>query len=188
MGELSDRKILEWAQASGLWKPKSMGLKNSNDKPEFNFGLPGMDDMSVRRVLNAVTPVVPRNYVVMEVKGNLIEADRKAVLKRFSAPHFKKSAHVVMGEPSDGFKELSLGKLLHEKQEKADVAWKAKKAEEKRKKDIERRQKELADMRRRADEAKKKAAEEIKKKAEQAKAKAEEKKKRDEEAKRRAEA
>jgi len=40
--ELSDRKILQWAASSGLWKPRAGGLKASNDKPEFSFGLTGM--------------------------------------------------------------------------------------------------------------------------------------------------
>merc|ERR1740121_3056226 len=175
--ELSDRMILEWASASGLWKPKASGWKTSNDKPEFNFGLPGMDDASVRRVLNSMVSVVPRNYVIMEVKANLIEAERKEVLKRFNAPYFRKRAHVVMGEPSDEFKKVNLDKLLQEKQEKADVTWKAKKAEDQRKKQIEERQQQLAEMRRKADEARKKAAEDAKTKADEAKKKAEAEKK-----------
>jgi len=172
--ELSDRKILEWAVSSGLWKPKTTGWKTSNDKPEFNFGLPGMDDLSIRRVINAVAPVVPRNYVIMEVKSNLVATERSDVLRRFSAPHFKKVGHVVMGEPSEEFKQVQLDKLVKEKQDKADIAWRAKKAEEKRKKEIEKRQKQLTEMRKQADEARKKAAEEAKKKAEEAKKKAEE--------------
>merc|ERR1712048_1033819 len=193
--ELSDRKILEWAASSGLWKPKAGGWKASNDKPEFNFGLPGMDDFSIRRVLSTVAPVVPRNYVVMEVKSNLVAADRIETLKRFNGPHFKKVAHVVMGEPAQEYKEKQLEKLLQEKQEKADLEWKAKKAEEERKKQVEARQKQLVEMRKKAEEQRKKAAEdakkkadEMKKKAEEAKKKAEEKKKKEEEAKKKKEA
>merc|ERR1712187_427544 len=104
--ELSDRRILEWAAASGLWKPKGGGWKTSNDKPEFNFGLNGMDDFSVRRVINSVAPVVPRHYVVMEVKSNLVAAERKEVLARFSAPHFKRVAHVLRCEPQEEYKQL----------------------------------------------------------------------------------
>merc|ERR1712113_1369857 len=125
------------------------------------------DDFSLQRVLKAVTPVVPRNYVVMEVKSNLIEAERKQVLQRFCLPMFKKVAHVVMGEPGEDFKKLQLEKFRQEKQEKADIAWRAKKAEEKRKKDMELRAKQLAEMRKKADDARKKAAEEVKKKAEE---------------------
>merc|ERR1712216_562500 len=82
--ELSDRKIIEWAALSGLVKPKANTAKTSNDKPEFNYGLTAMDDVSCRRVINAVAPFVPRNYVIMEVKENLTEQDRLATMKRFS--------------------------------------------------------------------------------------------------------
>jgi len=186
--ELSDRRILEWAASSGLWKPKGGGWKTSNDKPEFNFGLPGMDDFSIRRVLYNVAPVVPRNYVVMEVKSNLVAAERKEMLSRFSAPFFKKVAQVVIGEPNDAYKAVQQDRLLKEKQEKADTEWKAKKAEEERKKQVEMRQKQLQEMRQKADEARKKAAEESKRKREEAeKKKAEEKRKKEEAAKRKAE-
>merc|ERR1711920_159406 len=142
--ELSDRRILEWAASSGLWK-SGKGWKSSNDKPDFNFGIRDMDNYSVRRVVNSIAAVVPRNYVVMEVKSNLIEGERKEVLKRFSAPHFKKVAHVVMGEPSAEFKKTELEKMLAEKQEKSDNLWKAKEAEKERKKQIAERQKQLAE-------------------------------------------
>merc|ERR1711879_289091 len=102
-----------------MGKPKASGWKASLDKPEFNFGLPSMDDFSVRRVINQVAPVVPRHYVIMEVKGNLVEAERTEVLNRFNAPHFKKIARVVMGEPTEEYKQLAREKLLKEKQDKA---------------------------------------------------------------------
>lgn len=163
--ELSDRKILEWAGSSGLWKPKAAGWKTSNDKPEFSFGLPGMDDQSVRRVVQTITSVVPRNYVVMEVRGNLLENERKEVLRRYSHPMFKKVAHVVMGEPGQEFKEMQLEKLLNEKQEKANVGWKAKKAEESRKRAIEQRHKVLAEMKRKAEHGRRKAADDARRRA-----------------------
>lgn len=181
--ELSDRKIIDWASKSGLVKPKSTGTKHSADKPEFNYGLTAMDDLSIRRVLQAVAPFVPRNYVVMEVKENLTAADRIATLKRFNHPAYKKVAHVVMGEPSATYKKVVQSRILKDKQEKAVSEWKARKAEKTRKKQLELRQKQLADMRKKAEEARKKAAEEKKKKAEEVKKKVEEaKKKRVEEA------
>ncbi len=36
---------MEWAQKSGLWKPKGTSTKSSNDKPEFNFGIAALDDL-----------------------------------------------------------------------------------------------------------------------------------------------
>merc|ERR1719486_126967 len=61
--ELSDRKIIDWAKSSGLW-PKG-GPKASNDKPNVSFGVPAVDDFSVRKVISAVAPVIPRNYLIM---------------------------------------------------------------------------------------------------------------------------
>merc|ERR1719330_2036125 len=178
--ELSDRAIMEWAAASGLFKPKAVGPQASNDKPLFNFGLPGMDDLSIRRVLNSVVPAIPRNYVIMEVKANLIEEERKEVLKRFRGSNFKTTAHVVMGEPNDEFKRLQLETALKDKQEKVDAAWKAAKAEKERKKQADQRQKQLADMKKKAEEARKKAQVAAQKKAAAAKKKAEYEKKKKE--------
>jgi len=165
--ELSDRKILDWAASSGL--SKSTAWRKSNDKPEFNFGIPEMDNYSIRTLINSIAAVVPRNYVIMEVKSNLVEAERKQVLQRFSTSHFRKVAHVVMGEPSAEYKKLELEHLLKEKQEKSDVAWKAKQAEKARKKQIADRQKQMAEAKKKfEEERKKKAEEEKKKKAEEA--------------------
>merc|ERR1712050_28491 len=118
--EISDRKIQDWCIKRGIWKPRSNSWKDSNDKPEFNFGIQGVDDHSIRRSILAVAPLLPRNYVYMEVKQNLIDADRKENLKRFALPHFKKIAHVVLGEPSSEFTERARAKILEEKQAKSD--------------------------------------------------------------------
>jgi len=165
--ELSDRKVMEWAALSGLWKPKETSLRSSNDKPEFNFALPSMDDFSVRRIINTVVPLVPRDYVIMEVKSNLIAEERKEVLERFSAPHFKKIAHVVMGEPNPEYKSEQQEKLLQEKRERVTAEWKAKKVEEERKKALELRQQQLVEQRKKAAEQRKKALEDAKRKREE---------------------
>merc|ERR1711907_145693 len=96
--ELSDRKIIEWAKSSGHWQRQDKSV--SNDKPAFNYGIPALDDFSVRKLMMVVSSAVPRNYVVMEVKANLLAVERKKILQRFSNAHFKKVAQVVMGEPS----------------------------------------------------------------------------------------
>merc|ERR1712187_321531 len=180
------------AKASGVVKVgiSNSGFKASHDKPEFNFGLPGMDDHGIRKVLLNLLPHIPRNYVIMEVKSNLLKDERAALLARFSADHFKTVATVVMGKPSDEYKEKKLEKRLQEKQEKANAEWKAKKAEEERKKQVALRQKQLADMRKKAEEQRKKGLEEAKKKreAEAAKKEKEKKKKEKEAAKKKKEA
>jgi len=180
--ELSDRKLQEWATSSGLVKPKAVG--SSNDKPAFNYNIPSMDDGSLRRLVNSVAATVPRNYVVMEVKSNLVAEDRADILKRFSWGKFRRTAMVVMGEPSADFKEKSQERLLQEKQTRADNEWKVKKAQKEQQKALAKRQKELAEMRKKAEEQRKKMVEEaLKKKAEE-----EAKKKAEEEAKKKAEA
>merc|ERR1712203_728226 len=174
----------EWAEMSGVKKASTLASKtHSRDKPDFAFGLPGMDDMSIRRVLNNMLPHVPRNYVIMEVRSNLVKAEREEVLKCFPSRLYKKIGHVVMGQPSDEFKEQRLDIIRQEKQKKSDEEWKAKKAEAERKKQVELRQKQLADMRKKAEETRKKVLEEAKKKREAEAAKKEkEKKKKEKEA------
>eukprot|EP00927_Polykrikos_kofoidii_P012524 TRINITY_DN153_c0_g2_i1.p1 TRINITY_DN153_c0_g2~~TRINITY_DN153_c0_g2_i1.p1 ORF type:complete len:938 (+),score=215.02 TRINITY_DN153_c0_g2_i1:58-2814(+) len=171
--ELSDRKIIEWAEKSGLWRSKGgswTATKPSRDKPDLNFGVPLMDDGSVRRVINSIVSAVPRNYVVMEVKQNLVRSDRVENLKRFPKAIFQRSARIVMGEPSSKFKNLVKTKFLKEKQEKANVEWRLKKLEKERHRLIEKRKQEVADKQRQVAEEAKRMAEEAKKAAEAKKA------------------
>merc|ERR1712085_73710 len=163
--ELSDRKLIEWAEASGMWR-KSQG---SLDKPDFWFGLPMMEDRSVQRIIANAAPMVPRNYVVLEAQSNLIAEDRKRSLGRFSAPCFKKIAHVAMGEPDAAFKKKQLDELLAEKQTKNDTAWKKKKDEIERKKH-------LKELKEKQEEAAARLAEAKAKREAEAKAKADAKK------------
>merc|ERR1711979_87074 len=101
------------------------------------------DDRSACRVINALAPLVPRHYVVMEVKQNLVKADRAENMKRFRDPKFKKIATVVMGEPDAEFKEKVQKKMLATKQVKVEQEWKQKKQEKANKKKMEARQKQL---------------------------------------------
>jgi len=173
--ELSDRKIIQWAQASGLWSKGNWkdNKEHSLDKPTFGFGIREMDERGIQRAVSAVAPLVPRNYLIMEVKSNLIAAERQSILKKFNYPCYKKVARVVMGEPSKEFQGMVQNKLLKDKQAKADVDHKRKLAEALRKKQLDKKQKELAKLRK---EAEKKAAAKVK-------AAKEEKAKKEEEAK-----
>eukprot|EP00927_Polykrikos_kofoidii_P016231 TRINITY_DN17309_c0_g1_i1.p1 TRINITY_DN17309_c0_g1~~TRINITY_DN17309_c0_g1_i1.p1 ORF type:complete len:952 (-),score=239.03 TRINITY_DN17309_c0_g1_i1:137-2992(-) len=175
--ELSDRKIIEWASKSGIVKGKG-GWRESNDKPEFNFGIPGLDDWSIQRVIRTVAPLVPRHYVVMEVKANLIAAERAEVLKRFNPAKFRRIAHVMMGEPTAEYKRLQQSLFLKEKQEKMMLEWTARKAEREKKREYELRQRQLEEMRKKAEEQRKKTLEEAKRKVEELQRKQEEEKKR----------
>jgi len=160
--ELSDRRIQEWAVTSGLPRPK-VGPQASNDKPYYMYGLPSLDDMSTQKVVSMLAPMQPRNYVVMEVKSNLIKEERAQVLKRFPSTHFKKVAYVVMGEPGQDYKARVRNKILKIKQDKADSTWRIKKAQQEQKKRMIQRQKDLEAKKKEAEDAKKKLEEEANK-------------------------
>ncbi|CAK9048855.1 Heterogeneous nuclear ribonucleoprotein U (hnRNP U) (Scaffold-attachment factor A) (SAF-A), partial [Durusdinium trenchii] len=163
--ELSERKIMDWAIASGLPRPKN-GPNASNDKPIFQYGLPSMDDQSMMRVLQSISPMTPRNYVVMEVKSNLVAEERAQILKRFPSTSFKKVARVVMGEPKEEYKTRVRNQILKVKQHKSDVTWRMKKAQQEQRKRIAEQQKLMAEKKKEFEE-KKKAEEEAKKKEEE---------------------
>jgi len=180
--ELSERSILAWATQSGIWRPKSFGPKSSHDRPEKNFQVAELDDDSIRKAVLAVAPLQGRNYVVMEVKGNLMKDDRKALLDKFSTSAFKKVAGVAVGEPTVEFKKYSQQLMLQQKQEVSDKQFNAKKLEEKRKKILAKKQKDQEKAKKKAEfekkkkefEAKKKAAEEKEEKFEEEEPKEEE--------------
>jgi len=181
--ELSDRAILSWAEASGLKRVKSssssgaatelVGQRNSNDKPEMGFGISMMDDGSVRRVLHSVAPFQKRDYVVMEVKSNLVQKERKDMVSNWAMSGFKRTAAVLMGEPPLRLKRRCQELSLKAKQEASDAAFNAKKAEEKRKKMIEQKAKRLERERRKAVKAATKKQQALKKKLEDEKRKKE---------------
>merc|ERR1712039_435743 len=95
--ELSDRKIIDWAVKSGLQRPRG---GPSNDKPDTRFNVPQLDLRVVRTLLWSVASTARRNYFVPELKSNLVLSDRASQLRNFSAPKFRKTATVLMGEPS----------------------------------------------------------------------------------------
>merc|ERR1712194_912510 len=84
--ELSDRKILDWAVKSGLRAPRQQGAKACNDKPDMNFQVRELDDASMRRAIYMVAPMQQRNYIVMEVQGNLVKSEREEVETDEPAP------------------------------------------------------------------------------------------------------
>lgn len=143
--ELSDRAIMDWCEKSGVHRHRGYGPEalSCGDKPEGSFGIPSLDDFSVRRVLRVMAPLQQRNYVVMEVKGNLTKEERMETVGRFTPPHFKRVAAVLVGEPTKDFKQRAQELVLHAKQQASDAEFRTKKAEEQQKRAIEKRQKEL---------------------------------------------
>mmetsp|Transcript_101547 Transcript_101547/g.206193 ORF Transcript_101547/g.206193 Transcript_101547/m.206193 type:complete len:917 (+) Transcript_101547:51-2801(+) len=154
--ELSDRKIIEWASKSGLWKPKSQDAGSSNDKPSMKFGIPMMDDMSVRNVLMSIAPTLGKNYIVPELKANLVASERKEALLKFSAQGFKKTATVMMGEPSQEYKDQVGALILADKQAKAEIAKKKKAQEAERNRLLEEKKRKAEEARKAKEAARKK--------------------------------
>eukprot|EP00931_Biecheleriopsis_adriatica_P064435 TRINITY_DN39212_c0_g1_i1.p1 TRINITY_DN39212_c0_g1~~TRINITY_DN39212_c0_g1_i1.p1 ORF type:complete len:900 (+),score=229.97 TRINITY_DN39212_c0_g1_i1:49-2700(+) len=131
--ELSDRALLKWCEQSGLTRPKGYSplARSSNDKPEMGMGISAIDDLSVRRVLREVAPIQNRNFVVMEVKGNLNKDERSDLASRWTS--FKRVATVVIGEPPPAFKKATQVQMLKLKQETSDAEFRTKQAAEKQK-------------------------------------------------------
>lgn len=130
--DLSDRKIIDWAARSGLWKPRNNN--SSNDKPDMKWGIPCMDDGSIRRMLLQVAPMHRRNIIVPEIKANLSENERKTNIARFAAAGYKKVGIVLVGEPTAEYKEMVNSLMLEAKKAKVEVERKRKASEEARKK------------------------------------------------------
>jgi len=156
--ELSDRKIVEWAVKSGMWKPKGAG--HSNDKPDMKFGLPQMDDMSVRRLLSHIAPTARRNFIIPELKANLVASERAEALARFTSPEFKKTATVIVGEPTAEYKARVQELLIAEKKRKAEAEKKKKSADGDRKKLLEEKKKKAAAAKRKREGGDEEAKEE----------------------------
>ncbi|CAE8733175.1 unnamed protein product [Polarella glacialis] len=159
--ELSERKALEWACRSGLYRPKGWSFRNSQDKPGMAFGIPLLDDGSVHTVLQAAAPALRRDLVVMELGNNLLAAERKQALRRFPSTDYKRVALVAMGEPSASYKAKVQQLVLADKVAAAKREKTMKLEEAARKKSTNRWQ-----GKEEGDDAKKAVAEEDEKKAE----------------------
>eukprot|EP00913_Durusdinium_trenchii_P030120 g28222.t1 len=144
--ELSDRMILEWCEKSGIqrsrgyqWRPLALVTE--------------LDNFSIRRALRSIAPAQKRIGVVNSAAGKDLE-----LLSRFAG--FKKIAQVLVGDPTSEFKKRTQQLILRDKQEKSDVEFKAKQAEEIKKYQMLLKEKEL-------ERAAKKARREQEKKAEE---------------------
>merc|ERR1712151_891030 len=96
---------------------------------------------SVDAMIKSIAPIQPRNYIMMEVKGNLLQESREATLKNFPSDTFKKVAHVQLGEPGLEFKKRTHEVTLKAKQEQSDKDFKWQQEQKKREKEAEKRRK-----------------------------------------------
>lgn len=154
--ELSDRMILDWCEKSGIQRNRGYRWRTSNDRPDMQMNVPELDNLSIRRALRSIAPAQRRSFLVVELKSNLLAAERKELISRFAAPHFKRLAQVMVGDPTADFKKRTQELLLKQKQEKVNAEFEQQQAEEIRKHLADKREKELQ---RAAKKARKEAAE-----------------------------
>merc|ERR1719446_1995760 len=74
-----------------------------------------MDDLSVQKSIATIAPTLKRDFVHMELKNNLIAAERKSALNSYPPSSFKRVAIVAMGEPSEEIKQKAQQVALAEK-------------------------------------------------------------------------
>merc|ERR1719203_2499782 len=117
-----------------------------------------MDDFSVRRLLQHIAPTARRNFVIPELRANLLAEERKQGLARFPTPEFRRVAAVMVGEPTAEFKGQVQGLILADKKSAAEAELKKKRDEETRKRLIEEKKKKAEEARKAA--LRKKAGEE----------------------------
>ncbi|CAJ1378793.1 unnamed protein product [Effrenium voratum] len=129
-----------------MGRPCFCHAKSSSDKPNYQYGLPSMDN-GLSGVVQSISSLQPRNYIIMEVKSNLVAEERAQILKRFPSAQYKKVAHVVMGEPDEEYKQRVRKKILKIKQDKENASWRIKKAQQEQKKRMAQQQKEMAEKR-----------------------------------------
>jgi len=114
----------------------------------------------IKNLLMEVAVMSPRNFVVMEVRGNLLKDERDKAVAKFKNGPFKTVAEVIVSEPPPSFKKIVHAKALKAKQDAAEKVHRAAYLKEKG---------EWAKNKREKDQkkAKQKAMKEAKKKAEE---------------------
>merc|ERR1712190_535192 len=110
-----------------------MGKRKCGDQLS-ETGVAPFDDGSVSHMIKTIAPLQKRNYVIFEVKNNLLEEQRKATLSKFSSDSFKKVAQVTLGDPDADFLAKTHEDLLKQKQKNSDREFWREQKEKKRQK------------------------------------------------------
>lgn len=132
---------------------KNPGFTELSDRPKSEASIDKSelaDDRTVQRVLHAIAPALRRNFVVPELVGNLIVAQRAKSLDQFSGAAFHLKAVVVVGEPNAEYRSLVRSLLLADKQLKLESAKKLKEADRQRKRLIDEKRKKMEEARKAA--------------------------------------
>merc|ERR1712187_467818 len=131
-----------WCQKSGLVRQKGFAEESwdSYDKPQLMCGGYALDSGGLK-LLQSIAGMQPRDFVLMDLKGNLNTEGREQTLLSFPSYLYKRIAYVAVGDPTPDFKKFSQGLWLAQKQAVSDKAFKIKQAEEKQKRLLLKRQK-----------------------------------------------
>merc|ERR1712060_856793 len=88
--------------------------------------------LEVSRPILAIAGSLRRNYIIPELRANLLQGEGKQHLTNFSSSKFNKKALVVMGEPDDKYKSGVRERILAKKREVAIADRKRKRLEAER--------------------------------------------------------
>merc|ERR1712151_1094326 len=162
--EVSDRAMRSWCEKSGITSKGKAAT--SKDKPDGEL-------TRITALLRSVLPLQQRDVVLMELKENLIKESRTTTMSLFPASMFKRTAIVVVGEPTPDFRKYTLSLVKQDRQEESDKQFKLAFQQEKLKWAAEKRKKELEKQKKKTELARKKALDAQKKKVAELKAKQE---------------
>eukprot|EP00928_Gymnodinium_smaydae_P099541 TRINITY_DN9532_c0_g1_i1.p1 TRINITY_DN9532_c0_g1~~TRINITY_DN9532_c0_g1_i1.p1 ORF type:complete len:606 (+),score=211.30 TRINITY_DN9532_c0_g1_i1:91-1908(+) len=122
--ELSRRAMQEWTSRSRVGSSTSAPLQ----RPAAASG----DEKAIQRAVSRVAPVLDRSLLLADAKSNLLAEERKALLQRFPAFEFKRTAVVLVGEPPEDHKAFVQEAMLEEKRQKAAEDLRRKQAAQRR--------------------------------------------------------
>merc|ERR1712187_1057699 len=134
-------------------------------------------EQNYSKMMQVIAASCPRDFVVMELKSNLIKEEREKLLAKFPSFMFKKVACVAIGAPADSFTKYNEKLMLAEKQAKSDIEFKALKAKERQQKLMEKKKKEIEKQKKKDEKIKAKKLKEAQKKLDEQKKKVEKMKK-----------
>merc|ERR1712187_402974 len=100
-------------------------------------------EQNYSKMMQVIAASCPRDFVVMELKANLIKEEREKLLAKFPSFMFKKVACVAIGTPEASFTAYNEKLMLADKQAVSDKEFKLKKAKEKIEKLAEKKRKEM---------------------------------------------
>merc|ERR1712083_1061703 len=69
--EISNRAILDWARQSGISTNRMQ--PTNNDAPEVGSNIADLDKGQVYRYIKTLAPVHGRNYIIQDVRANLLK-------------------------------------------------------------------------------------------------------------------